>query len=65
VHQSLNRLLGEEARLQVIVRLAQKVAKRGGRTLRLGEQRRQPREQRPWRAAGRARMSVLDEIHVN
>ena len=37
MHQGFNRLLGEEARLQVIVGVAQQIAKCGGLTPCLGK----------------------------
>jgi len=65
VNENLDGLFGKETRLQIIVGLAQEIAKRCGSTFGRGEQRRQSRKKRPWSAASGARMRVLDEIHVN
>ena len=53
MHEVLDRLLGEEAPLQLVVRLAQQLAA-GGSVGAGGEQRRQARQQRPGSRGQRA-----------
>ena len=61
-HQHLDRFLGEEALLQLFLRLRDRLAEGGGRVLLLGELRRQALEQRPVERGRRSRRSSSSRL---
>ena len=65
MHQRLDRLLGEEAGLQLLVRLAQQLTPGRARPLRLGEQGRQALQPGPAGIGGRGGQRFLEEIDVS